>query len=224
MMPKSLIEMAAEIATAQASHTLMSPEEVAAFLKKTFLELQRINVVEESAVFMPGMAGGVGPEAMEPKRSIRKNKVICLECGREFSQLTRAHLKRHDLTAKEYRKKYGFSARQALSAKSLTARRRKTAKELGLGEKLIAARKAKLALKANAGANSTKGKKTKTAATEKATEKKALKTNAKVQSRANTSINATTTITTEKRQPIKADIKSKVIRIRKKAANAPLEV
>ena len=71
----------------------------------------------------------------------------CPQCGKEFKQLSNRHLKDHGMDAKEYRKKYGFSARQPLSAKTLTAKRRKTAKALGLGEKLQkglrAARKAK---------------------------------------------------------------------------------
>jgi predicted transcriptional regulator len=69
--------------------------------------------------------------------------VICLECGKEFKQITKRHLREHGLDAKQYRKKYGFSARQPLTATSLTAKRRKTAKALGLAEKLQAARKAK---------------------------------------------------------------------------------
>ena len=64
----------------------------------------------------------------------------CLECGKEFKQLTPTHLKGHGLTPKEYRKKHGFSAKQALVAKNLSAQRRKTAKKLGLGEKLKKAR------------------------------------------------------------------------------------
>jgi predicted transcriptional regulator len=47
----------------------------------------------------------------------------------------------HDLTPKEYRKKHGLKTNQALTAKSLSAKRRKTAKERGLGDKMAAARK-----------------------------------------------------------------------------------
>ena len=76
------------------------------------------------------------PAPMDPKKSIRKNEVICLECGKEFKQLGNRHLKEHGLDAKEYRKKYGFKARQPLAAKSLSKKRSKTAKALGLGERL----------------------------------------------------------------------------------------
>jgi len=45
--------------------------------------------------------------ATDPKRSILKNKIICLECGAEFKQISAKHLATHDLTPKEYRKRYG---------------------------------------------------------------------------------------------------------------------
>jgi predicted transcriptional regulator len=73
--------------------------------------------------------------------SIQRNKVICLECGREFRQVTGRHLAQHKLTSKEYKKKHGIPLRKGLSAKNLSAKRRATAKERGLGERLAKARK-----------------------------------------------------------------------------------
>ena len=135
-MAKSLTEMAAEIVAAQASHVTMSAEEMDAALRKAFDALKDIKAREEG----PAEAE---PAALDPKQSIQRTKVICLECGKEFKQLGNRHLKEHGLDAKGYRKKYGFRARQPLTAKSLTAKRRKTAKALGLADKLQAARKAK---------------------------------------------------------------------------------
>ena len=81
--------------------------------------------------------------AMAPEKSIQRNKVICLECGQAFKMLSPKHLRSHDLTPKEYRKKHGFSLRQPLCAKSLSERRSKSGKKRGLPENLrkaIAAR------------------------------------------------------------------------------------
>jgi predicted transcriptional regulator len=47
------------------------------------------------------------------------------------------------LTTKEYKKKWGIPLSQPLSAKSLTAKRRKLAQERGLGEMLKKARQKK---------------------------------------------------------------------------------
>ena len=149
-MSKSLTEMAAEIVAAQASHAGMSHDEMGAALRKAFEALQCIKAIEE------GAAASVEEvhAAMDPRASIQRNKVVCLECCKEFKLITNRHLKDHGMNAKEYRKKYGFSARQPLTAKALTAKRRKIAKTLGLGERLQAARKAK----AGAAENPTKRK------------------------------------------------------------------
>ncbi len=144
-MTKSLVEMAAEIVAAQASHTRMSPEEMAEGLKKIYDALESIEIserkntspentekVEQSMV--------VSQPPMVPKASIQRSKIICLECGKSFKQISNRHLIVHGLDAKTYRKKYGFPARQSLSARELTARRRKSAQERQLGEKLKEAR------------------------------------------------------------------------------------
>jgi len=141
-MAKSITEMAAEIAAAQAGHATMSAEETEALLERTFKVLHRMKSVEGGESVEVG-AEREAPElkAVDPKKSIQRNKVSCLECGKEFKQLTATHLKSHGLTPKEYRKKHGFSAKQALAAKNLSAQRRKRAKELGLGERLAKAAK-----------------------------------------------------------------------------------
>ena len=139
-MAKTLTEMAAEIVRAQAGVTRMSAAELAEGLTKTYESLKRVKNLEEGVV-PETPARPPGAILTEPKASIQQNKIICLECGKEFKQVSRTHLASHALTPREYKKKHGFKASQALTAKSLSAKRRKTAKERGLGQKLAAARK-----------------------------------------------------------------------------------
>ena len=150
-MGKSLTEMASEIVAAQASHAVMGADEMVAALKKTFDALKNIKTIEEG-----------GPEAdappVEPRKSIQRNYIINLEDGKKYKQLTTRTLAKYGLTPAEYRKKWGFSARQPLASKALSAKRRKTAKALGLGEKLQKARKAKAAAAAKAKAKAAKAK------------------------------------------------------------------
>ena len=68
---------------------------------------------------------------MDPKRSIRENDIVCLECGQAFKMLPK-HLKSHGMTAREYRKKYGFSSRQSLWAKALSDEHSAASKERGI--------------------------------------------------------------------------------------------
>ncbi len=118
----------------------MSAEELSEALTKTYASLRRVRDQEEGVATAIPPSGGAAV-IMEPAASIQRNKVICLECGKEFKQLSRSHLKSHALLPKEYKKKHGFKASQALTATSLSAKRRKVAKQRGLGEKLAAARK-----------------------------------------------------------------------------------
>jgi len=133
-MSKTLVQMTAEIIQSQISSKQMNTDEIKAALTETFQALKSLQDAEASGV--------VGPEAeatapiVDPKKSIQKNKVVCLECGQEFKMLSPKHLKSHALTSKEYRKKHGFSARQPLCAKALSERRSQSGKERGLPDNL----------------------------------------------------------------------------------------
>ncbi|MDI6797002.1 MAG: MucR family transcriptional regulator [Desulfatibacillaceae bacterium] len=153
-MSKTLTEMAAEIVAAQASQSNMTSEEIRETLNSIFSALAQIKNVEDTQQGFESSEAAIsqapdklGAIRANPKRSIRRKSVLCLECGATFKQLTSGHLKEHDLTAKEYRKKWGFSARQPLSSQELSEKRRKSAEDRGLGEKLRLSRQQKSAQK-----------------------------------------------------------------------------
>jgi predicted transcriptional regulator len=137
-MPKSLVEMASEIVAAQASHTSMSPEEISEGVRRVFEVLQSLQASETG---MMSGAESEGSRVIKPQDSIQRNRVICLECNKDFKLLSNRHLALHGLTSRDYKLKYGLPLRQPLSAKSLTQARRKIAKEKGLGAKLVAYRR-----------------------------------------------------------------------------------
>jgi len=134
-MAKSLYELAAEIVAAQAGVAKLSAEELNNLIKNTYETLRDIKCNEE------GTPAKEEAPAMDPKKSIKQATITCLECGKSFKIITKRHLKEHGLTPKEYKKKYGFKARQPLSCKSLSAKRRKVAKDQNLGQRLAEARK-----------------------------------------------------------------------------------
>ena len=157
-MAKSLTQMAANIVAAQASHVSMSADEMDAALKKVFEALNQIKVIEETP------AGEAVDDELarlraNPMKSIQRTYVINLEDGSKYKQITAKTLAKFGLTAREYRKKWGFSARQPLSSKALSAKRRKVAKDLGLADKLAAARMARSKAAAEKKAASAKKKK-----------------------------------------------------------------
>ncbi len=140
---KKLLDIAAEIVQAQASVGQMSAEQIEQSLIKTFSTLQRMQRAEEKGILLDrGGADEIGAEEAqlakkEPRESIQDDRIVCLECGTEMRQLTTKHLSSHNLTPREYKKKWGFSLKQPLSAKSLTKARSKAAKKRGLPENLV---------------------------------------------------------------------------------------
>jgi predicted transcriptional regulator len=141
-MNKKLLEIAADLVQAQAANSRMSGEEMEAALMRTYNTLVKMQQAEQEGKALDALAVPAeaveesAPQMPEPAKSIQRNKVICLECGAEFKQLTANHLRSHQLTPREYKRKWGFPLKQPLTAKSLTASRSKSAKERGLPQKL----------------------------------------------------------------------------------------
>ena len=135
-MAKPLIEICTSVVVAQASRTLLSSEDIADSLHQIFRTLKDLHQQEHRT------EGGVSNSG-SPQNSIQRNRVICLECQKEFKLLSNRHLALHGMSSRDYKLKWGLPLRQPLSSKSLTLTRRKIAKEKGLGAKLVAYRKRK---------------------------------------------------------------------------------
>ena len=144
-MPKRLVEIASELVQAQVSLTPMTAADMASALRQVFNTLQEMQKAEIAGINVslppPGAETGqeIPPEekpALAPENSIQDDKVICLECGAEFRQLTQKHLAVHEMSGKEYRKKYGFAMKTPLAARSVIKLRSRIAKKRGLPENL----------------------------------------------------------------------------------------
>ena len=161
-MPKSILEMVSEIVAGQSGQRILTGEEIDKLIKATYRSLKEIESLEISGVELEDSqiltetaehptAEGYHVEEIqsalapniEPSESIHEQEIICMECGKGFKQLTPTHLNKHNLTASEYREKYGFRNSQALAARASTEKRRSIAKELGTGQRLKMAREAR---------------------------------------------------------------------------------
>ena len=87
--------------------------------------------------------------AVNPKKSVFPDYIICLEDGKKFKSLKR-HLTLLGLTPAEYRTKWRLAAKYPMVAPNYAASRSELAKKMGLGRKPAAAApvKAKRAKKA----------------------------------------------------------------------------
>ncbi len=86
---------------------------------------------------------GLGAPPAEPeqkpavpiKKSVSKQFIACLECGKQQKMLKRHLHTAHDTNPVEYRAKWGLAHDYPMVAPVYAALRRKLAKEIGLGRK-----------------------------------------------------------------------------------------
>ncbi len=73
--------------------------------------------------------------AVNPKRSVFPDYIICLEDGKKFKSLRRHLTVHYGLTPDEYREKWGLKADYPMVAPNYAAQRSELAKASGLGRK-----------------------------------------------------------------------------------------
>ena len=117
---------------------------VAAYVSKNAVEqadLPRLIADVHRALEQAASGNAAKEEVMElkpavnVKKSITPDYLICLEDGKKFKSLKR-HLRTHfNLTPEQYREKWGLSADYPMVAPNYATSRSKLAKNMGLGQK-----------------------------------------------------------------------------------------
>ncbi|MCT6870889.1 MAG: MucR family transcriptional regulator [Bartonella sp.] len=73
--------------------------------------------------------------AVNPKRSVFPDYIICLEDGKKFKSLKRHLMTHYDLTPEQYREKWDLDANYPMVAPNYAEARSSLAKQMGLGRK-----------------------------------------------------------------------------------------
>ena len=126
------LQAALDIAKAQASVRVMTEDQLAEYVQNVAQKIRNI----QSGSLEPqqeSVLNTVSPE--EAKKSIRENTISCLICGKKCRVLTKRHLEKHGITAKEYREHFGLKKDTPLVAKSLLRERRSKMEEMRIWEK-----------------------------------------------------------------------------------------
>jgi predicted transcriptional regulator len=136
----TLVEIAAQLVSSHASNTPMTSDELLAEIAKVHSALKKLEAgetVEEVEEAKP---------AVTLKEAFRKNEIVCLICGKGgFKTLARHLSTAHGMKPGAYKKQFGISSKQALSAKSYSESRRKMAQDRGLADNLAKAREVRMA-------------------------------------------------------------------------------
>lgn len=97
---------------------------------------------------MAALASGNGAAPVDPptpavsvKSSVKKDHIVCLDCGKKFKSLKRHLGTNHDTTPDEYREKWNLPKNYPMVAPNYAAARSEMAVRMGLGRKPKAAKK-----------------------------------------------------------------------------------
>ncbi|MBZ9815755.1 MucR family transcriptional regulator [Mesorhizobium sp. CA7] len=127
----SLIELTADIVSAYVGNNAVPVASLPELIQSVNSSLSRIGQPAEPE--KPAQT-----PAVNPKRSVFPDYVICLEDGKKFKSLKRHLTTHYNLTPEEYREKWGLARDYPMVAPNYAAQRSALAKSSGLGRKAVA--------------------------------------------------------------------------------------
>ncbi len=123
-----LIDLAADIVSAYVSNNTVAASELPSLIADVHRALSNTHTGTVEAEPEP-----LKP-AVNPKKSVFPDYIVCLEDGKKFKSLKR-HLRTHyNLLPEEYREKWALSADYPMVAPNYAAARSALAKKMGLGQ------------------------------------------------------------------------------------------
>lgn len=122
-----LAEMTAEIVSAYVSHNQVLPGELPELIGSIAGRLVTLGSEQEKAE-------AAKPEPVVPiRRSLSRDHITCLLCGRKQKLLKRHLSSAHQLTPPEYRELFGLKRDYPMTAPSYVEMRAEIARRVGLG-------------------------------------------------------------------------------------------
>ncbi len=124
------LSLVAKIATSYVGNSKVARDELPALISSLHEALSKLESGEP-----------VREPAVPINKSVKQNEIICLECGKGQKTLKRHLGTAHELTAEEYRARWGLARDYPLVAPNYAKQRSELAKKIGLGRKPGAGRK-----------------------------------------------------------------------------------
>jgi predicted transcriptional regulator len=122
------LELTADIVSAYVSNNSVPATELPALIASVNAALFGLRKVVEPA------AEAQKP-AVNPKKSVYDDHIVCLEDGKKYKSLKRHLTAHHGLSPDEYRAKWGLPSDYPMVAPGYSAARSALAKKMGLGRK-----------------------------------------------------------------------------------------
>jgi len=135
---KFLLELTADIVSAHASVNEMGSDKLLEEVQSVFKTLESLAGSESTEVEAVGQDD---KPAIQVSKAFGADKVGCCVCGKWFTTLKKHLAVSHNMTPKEYRKKYDIPSKTPLVARKYSEAKKRIAQEKGLAEKLAEGRR-----------------------------------------------------------------------------------
>ena len=124
--PVPVAKLTTEIVSAYVAHNALATSDLARLIGVVAAELRAVGREKDPT-----------PEKTEPavpiRRSIHRDRLTCLVCGKRQKMLRRHLAVAHDLAPSEYRELFGLKADYPMVAPSYSEERAELARKIGLG-------------------------------------------------------------------------------------------
>lgn len=127
-MAETLITLASDIVAAHVSNNSLSADEVPSLITNVYNALAALGQEMDPAEERPDPAVSV-------RASVKRDHIVCLDCGKKMKMLKRHLMTEHGMTPDEYRSRWELGNEYPLVAPAYAETRRDLAKKIGLGRK-----------------------------------------------------------------------------------------
>lgn len=127
MAESDLLSLTAKIVSAHVAHNEIDTDKLAGLITSVYATLANVGTVEPEAAKQE--------PAVNPKRSVFPDYLVCLEDGKKLKMLRRHLSASYNLTPAEYRAKWGLPSDYPMVSPNYAKTRSALAISLGLGRK-----------------------------------------------------------------------------------------
>lgn len=128
-----LAQLTADVVSAYVAKNVTAQSAIASLISDVHAALSDLGKVPPTSPTTVAVEESQKP-AVSIKKSVSRDAIVCLECGKAFKSLKR-HLHTHGLAPEDYRTKWKLAPDYPMVAPNYSEARSSLAKQMGLGQR-----------------------------------------------------------------------------------------